>query len=95
MKSSLPRIIDTKLMAMTPPLKEDIIGSTLEELVKILSKTCLGTRENLIWCENQMRDAGEFKVRARLGKNATFNFDSSNLISFYHIIPILLGVILT
>ena len=38
MKSSLPRIIDTKLMAMTPPLKEDIIGSTLEELVKIMDQ---------------------------------------------------------
>ena len=38
MKASLPNIIDTKLMANTPPLKEDIIGSTLEELVKIMDQ---------------------------------------------------------
>ena len=38
MKASLPKIIDTKLMANTPPLKEDIIGSTLEELVKIMDQ---------------------------------------------------------
>ena len=38
MKTSLPKFLDTKLMALTPPLKEDIPNSTLEDLVKILDQ---------------------------------------------------------
>ena len=38
MSSHMPNIVDTKLMASTPPLKEDIPRSTLEEMVKTLSE---------------------------------------------------------
>jgi poly(A)-specific ribonuclease len=36
-KSALPKILDTKLLAKTSPLKEDIPHSSLEELIKTLS----------------------------------------------------------
>lgn len=34
----LPHICDTKLMATTTPLKEDIVDSSLEELLRVLLK---------------------------------------------------------
>ena len=37
-KTSLPKIVDTKLMALTPPLKEDIISSILEDMVKTVNQ---------------------------------------------------------
>ena len=37
-KISLPKIVDTKLMATTSPLKEDILSSVLEDLVKTMDQ---------------------------------------------------------